>query len=117
MYQRLAVLQWWWREVTWPLREDAGGRWRRYLGRRRLERELCGALMEVYAAGVARGLCGQDQAAERQLVEQVRGMWRGGGHAPVHFEVLLKSLSLVSCWLGQLMLECSVRAGGGRMTG
>jgi hypothetical protein len=109
MYVRLAVLQWWWQVRREPVAAQA--RWRRRLTRRRLERELGGALLEVYAAGVARGLCGEDRASGRRLVQQVGGLWRGAKRAPVHFGLLLKSLSLASGWQGRLLLACSEGAG------
>jgi hypothetical protein len=120
LYQRLTVSQWWWEEIrrqaARPAHNKGGMAWRRYLGRRRLERALRDTLLGAYAAGVARGLCGQDQEAGRRLVEKARGGdWLGGRYEPVHFDLLLKSLSVVSCWLGRLLLVCSVRADGKRM--
>jgi hypothetical protein len=118
LYLQLTVLLWWWelrRQTARPMRKEAGARWRRYLGRRRLERELRAALLGIHAAGVARGLCGPDEEAGRRLVEQVQTVCGGGRRTPMHFPVLLKFMLLVSCWLGRLLLVCNVKAGCERL--
>jgi hypothetical protein len=113
LYQRLAVLQWWCQATLRAATPACGAArttresWRLCLARRRLERELRAALLDVYATGVARGLCGQDMETGRELVEQMRGMWKAG-RMPVHFGVLLWALSMTSCWLGRLLVARSV---------